>query len=159
MIFYLLYCTCTVPIIQYCYLSYSVEGGALAGKQVVLFSYGSGLASAMYSIRVTTDLERLAKVMKSVSDIPKRLAGRQFVPPPEFEQTMKLREETHHRAPYSPVGNPADLFPGTYYLVSVDDKHRRVYNRFPLQEGALDEAPPSLKSPLAQSVTLTNGKS
>ena len=25
-----------------------------------------------------------------------------------------------------------DLFPGTWYLVSVDDKHRRMYDRKPL---------------------------
>lgn len=131
----------------------------MAGKRVVLFSYGSGLASAMYSIRVTSNLQQLANVMKSVSDIPKRLASRRVVPPVEFEKTMKLREETHHLAPYSPVGNPTDLFPGTYYLVSVDDKHRRVYNRFPLHEGAFDQTPHRLKSPLAESVTLTNGKS
>lgn len=127
----------------------------MTGKRLVLFSYGSGLASAMYSIRVTSDLEKLSTITKTVSDVPKRLSSRKVVPPAEFERTMKLREETHHLAPYSPVSNPADLFPGTYYLASVDDKHRRVYNRFPLNE--VGQTPPNLKSPLAQTVALANG--
>lgn len=30
-------------------------------------------------------------------------------------------------APYTPVGVTSDLFPGTWYLTAVDDKHRRQY--------------------------------
>ncbi|KAL1439426.1 hypothetical protein MTO96_010243 [Rhipicephalus appendiculatus] len=45
---------------------------------------------------------------------------------------MKLREETHHQAPYTPVGPLEDLFPGTWYLASVDSMHRRHYQRLPL---------------------------
>ena len=35
-------------------------------------------------------------------------------------------------APYTPVGDTSDLFPGTWYLTEVDDKHRRKYSRTPL---------------------------
>lgn len=31
-------------------------------------------------------------------------------------------------APYSPVGDVSVLFPGTWYLTQVDDKHRRQYS-------------------------------
>lgn len=31
-------------------------------------------------------------------------------------------------APYSPVGSIDVLFPGTWYLTAVDDKHRRTYD-------------------------------
>jgi len=30
-------------------------------------------------------------------------------------------------APYTPVGDLSSLFPGTWYLASVDEKHRRKY--------------------------------
>ena len=103
----------------------------LANKRVVLFSYGSGLASAMYSIRVTSDTSPkspLASVSASCSDIVARLNGRRTVPPSDFEKTMKLRENTHHLAPYTPVGDPNDLWPQTCYLDRVDDKHRRFYS-------------------------------
>ena len=99
---------------------------------MVLFSYGSGLASAMYSLRVSADStpkSPLATLAEGCTDLLKRLKSRRTVPPAEFEKTMKLREETHHLAPYTPVGDLGDLWPGTYYLTGVDEKHRRVYAR------------------------------
>ena len=104
----------------------------LAGKRVVLFSYGSGLASAMYSLRVAADTSPespLSTMASGCADILKRLKSRTTVAPADFEMTMKLREETHHLAPYLPVGDLEGLWPGTYYLTSVDDKHRRMYVR------------------------------
>lgn len=114
---------------------------------MVLFSYGSGLASAMYSIRITTDSSPkspLVTVAASCTDIVTRLQSRKTVPPSEFEKTMKLREETHHRAPYQPVGELSDLSPDTYYLTAVDDKHRRSYARVETVEA---REPFLLKSP------------
>jgi hydroxymethylglutaryl-CoA synthase len=104
----------------------------LAGKRVILFSYGSGLASAMYSVRISTDStpkSPLETMAAGCTDILKRLKARTTVPPPEFEKTMRLRENTHHSAPYAPVGDLSTLWPGTYYLTAVDDKHRRSYAR------------------------------
>ena len=90
------------------------------------------------------------------------LAARKTIPPADFEATMKLREETHHLAPYKPVGDPAQLFPGTYYLTGVDEKHRRSYVRVPQVQASADEGKGQtgiqLKSPLAQAQqTLFNG--
>lgn len=123
---------------------------------MVLFSYGSGLASAMYSLRVSSDPSPhspLATVAAGSTDLLARLKARTTVSPPEFEKTMKLREETHHLAPYTPVGELDSLWPGTYYLTTVDDKHRRIYARLAsdvVANGA------SLKSP-AREVLGTNG--
>lgn len=117
--------------------SYSKKPEEVAGKRVVLFSYGSGLASAMYSLRVSSDAtpgSPLSSLMESLSSIPARLKARKTVSPPDFEQTMLLREKTHHSAPYIPVGDRKELFPGTYYLASVDEKHRRTYERLPPAE-------------------------
>ena len=104
----------------------------MSGKRLLLFSYGSGLASAMYSIQVTSDCgphSPLSSLMTNVSDIPQRLASRTVIEPAQFEAIMKLRQDTHHNAPYSPKGQAAGLFPGTFYLTAVDDKHRRSYSR------------------------------
>ena len=120
-----------------------------------MFSYGSGLASSMYSLRVL-DSPQLSKLTQQLLDIPKTLAARRTVPPADFERTMKLREETHHLAPYKPVDDPAQLLPGTYYITNVDDKHRRSYVRVPPQPSTGTKMS-ELKSPLAQS--LTNGAS
>ena len=104
----------------------------VSGKRLVCFSYGSGLAAAMFSVRVASDCgpkSALASLMANINDIPTRLSSRTIVPPAQFEEIMKLREETHHKAPYVPQGKATDLFPGTFYLTAVDDKHRRAYSQ------------------------------
>lgn len=66
---------------------------------MVLFSYGSGLASSMYSLRVSGDAtpgSRLELLVASLSDVGSRLDSRRQVEPAKFEEIMKLREETHH---------------------------------------------------------------
>ena len=82
--------------------------------------------------------------MAGLSDIPARLKSRCVMPPAEFEKVMKLREETHHSAPYTPQRDTAELFPGTYYLANVDAKHRRTYARVPPEDKTLA----CLRSPL-----------
>ena len=69
--------------------------------------------------------------------------------PAEFEKTMKLREDTHHMAPYTPLGSLDQLWPGTYYLTAVDDKHRRLYARL---DGDILANGTSLKSPAREHV-------
>ncbi|XP_009472354.1 PREDICTED: hydroxymethylglutaryl-CoA synthase, cytoplasmic-like [Nipponia nippon] len=52
---------------------------------------------------------------------------------------MKIRQETHHLANYIPQCSVDDLFEGTWYLVRVDEKHRRTYARRPLMgDGPLE---------------------
>ena len=71
----------------------------LAGNRVVLFSYGSGLASSMYSLRASTDLSPdspLRRLQASLADLEHRLDSRKKVDPADFEKALKLREETHH---------------------------------------------------------------
>lgn len=107
----------------------------LAGQRVGLFSYGSGSAATLYSIRVTQDHtpgSALDKLVCSLSDMRQRLDSRRKVSPAVFSENMKLREETHHLANYRPRGSADDLFPGTWYLTRVDEKHRREYARRPL---------------------------
>ena len=128
----------------------------LMGKRVVLFSYGSGLASSMYSLRISSDTSPgspLLSLFAGVQDIPTRLSSRQTVTPADFESTMKLREETHHKSSYSPVGGVANLFPGTYYLENVDEKYRRTYSRLPSKPFEVEQR---LLPPIRQ--VLSNGQ-
>ncbi|XP_013077525.2 hydroxymethylglutaryl-CoA synthase 1-like [Biomphalaria glabrata] len=104
----------------------------IAGKRVVLFSYGSGLASSMFSMKFTDNKSAggaLERLVNSLSDLKLRLDSRQCVVPEDFDRNMKLREQTHHLAPYNPVGSTSVLFPGTWYLTEVDNMHRRKYER------------------------------
>nr|XP_006820910.1 PREDICTED: hydroxymethylglutaryl-CoA synthase, cytoplasmic-like [Saccoglossus kowalevskii] len=107
----------------------------IAGKRVGLFSYGSGLASSMYSIKFSEDTapgSKLSKLSEVLSDVTVRLDSRKKTTPKIFADTMKLRQDTHHLANYTPVGCIDDLFPGTWYLTHVDEMHRRQYLCTPL---------------------------
>ncbi|XP_033737044.1 hydroxymethylglutaryl-CoA synthase 1-like isoform X2 [Pecten maximus] len=111
-------------------VSHTIE--QLAGQRIVLFSYGSGLAASMFSLRITEDTSQasgLPTLYSCLSDVKSRLEIRQKSSPEEFDRIMKLREDTHNKAPYVPVGPIDTLFPGTWYLTGIDGMHRRSYDR------------------------------
>ncbi|KAK6165638.1 hypothetical protein SNE40_022528 [Patella caerulea] len=112
----------------------STTPNELKGKRVILFSYGSGLAATMFSVKVSENVtpdSALLRLFDSLNDLKYRLESRTKVDPSIFDGIMKLREQTHHLAPYRPVGSIQDLFPGTWYLTEVDSMHRRKYDRVP----------------------------
>jgi len=102
-----------------------IPDATLVGKRIVLFSYGSGLASTMFSLVVKSSIQPLVKQL----DYKNRLSARRKTTPDEFSKTLKLREERGEAAGYKPTGSLDDLYAGTYYLVEIDDKHRRTYAR------------------------------
>ena len=104
----------------------------LADTRVLLFSYGSGLASSMFSMKFTDDQTpggALDRMLVSLADLRQRLDGRHKVSPSEFDDNQKLREQTHQLAPYTPVGCLDKLCPGTWYLAEIDSQRRRKYRR------------------------------
>uniref|UniRef100_A0A8C0FDR9 Hydroxymethylglutaryl-CoA synthase n=1 Tax=Bubo bubo TaxID=30461 RepID=A0A8C0FDR9_BUBBB len=78
----------------------------LAGSRIGAFSYGSGLAASMFSLRVSQDA----------------------APGEPHGRGGPGGEGTDH----APHGSQADLFPGTWYLTRVDAKYRREYARKPV---------------------------
>ncbi|XP_017775267.1 PREDICTED: hydroxymethylglutaryl-CoA synthase 1 [Nicrophorus vespilloides] len=106
----------------------------LANNKVCLFSYGSGLASTMFSITIVKDYSPnspLHKLVSNLNHIKPMLEQRKCVSPEKFTSMLALREKNGHKAPYEPIGDLANLFPGTYYLTKVDEMHRRFYGRIP----------------------------
>ncbi|XP_070599475.1 hydroxymethylglutaryl-CoA synthase, cytoplasmic isoform X1 [Erythrolamprus reginae] len=107
----------------------------LAGQRIGVFSYGSGFAATLYSIKVSQDAtpgSSLDKIIASLTDLKARLDSRKCISPEVFAENMMLREKTHHLANYIPQGSVDDLFEGTWYLVRVDEKHRRTYAHRPM---------------------------
>ncbi|PWA00751.1 hypothetical protein BB558_003180 [Smittium angustum] len=102
----------------------SIPSSQLLNKRIALFSYGSGCAASLYSFKVTGDLSDIAKNL----DLINRLNDRICVSPPDFENIMSLRQKTHNAVSYSPTGPIEELYPGTFYLESVDSMWRRKYN-------------------------------
>lgn len=105
-------------------LLYNVGSDALQGKRIGLFSYGSGLASSMFSCRVVADIKPILAVL----DVDNKLKSRKTTSPEDYEAALALRESAHLQKNFQPVGSIDNLLPGTYYLVGVDDKFKRSYN-------------------------------
>ena len=114
----------------------------LAGQNVLLFSYGSGLAATMYSISISTDATRgspLHRLISSISQIKDTLAKRIKITPEEFTKIMEHKEKTHHLAPRTPELKLERIQNGTFYLDKVDDQHRRTYKRKPLSAAQVSQ--------------------
>lgn len=102
---------------------------SLAGNKIAVFSYGSGLAASMYTITVTRDAAKLKALKDKISYVMPLLESREKVSPEDFTKLMEIREKNNHAAPYAPCGSTEALFPGTFYLNKIDEKHRRSYER------------------------------
>ncbi|KAJ3088128.1 Hydroxymethylglutaryl-CoA synthase, cytoplasmic, partial [Quaeritorhiza haematococci] len=97
-------------------------------KRAILFSYGSGLASSMFSLTILAPTTHIHTALALSS----RLSARTEIPPAEFERIMQLREKTHNARDYNPVSGVSEegMWEGTWYLERVDEKFRRTYGRF-----------------------------
>ncbi|KAK9868178.1 hypothetical protein WJX84_000880 [Apatococcus fuscideae] len=106
------------------------RGAGLEGKRIMLFAYGSGLASSAFTLRGRPShsgfsLQRLAGQV----DIGARLAARLEGSPAEFEKALQRLEARFGAHSFEPEASVADLLPGTFYLESIDDQYKRVYHR------------------------------
>lgn len=101
----------------------------LLGKRIALFSYGSGFASSFFTIKTTSDADKLSTITSNVKHLLPLLKKRVKVSPDDFTKVLEIHQKNHHKAPFEPTGSIDVLFPGTYYLKSIDDKHRRIYER------------------------------
>jgi len=95
----------------------------LSGKKIGVFSYGSGLASSLFSMKVVGDTSEMRKQL----DLQTRLDQRSIVAPEVYDEMCLLREKAHLKKDFKPVGSTETLLPGTYYLTEVDDMFRRKY--------------------------------
>jgi hydroxymethylglutaryl-CoA synthase len=110
----------------------SADGDAskLNGRHIGVFSYGSGLASTMYSISITSDVSKLQKLLDNLAYVKPTLEQRTKISPQEFTELMEERVHNSHRTSYEPSGAINRLFSGTYYLKFVDEMHRRTYEKW-----------------------------
>ncbi|KAL4906060.1 hypothetical protein BDW74DRAFT_151197 [Aspergillus multicolor] len=92
-------------------------------KRLGFFSYGSGLASSLFSAKVVGDVSYIVENL----NLHKRLDSRTVLTPKDYEAMCELREHAHLSKDFKPSGNPETLFPGTYYLTEIDGMFRRKY--------------------------------
>lgn len=123
----------------------SIEPSEFLGKRVSMFAYGSGIASSFFTIKVKGDTTRIRENL----DLVNRLASMKVVPCQEYVDALKvsircsrqrcsgtyvyvqLRESHHLKKDFTPSGSIDNIWPGGYYLETVDSKFRRKYGRAP----------------------------
>ncbi|KAG4930330.1 hypothetical protein AAZX31_17G128200 [Glycine max] len=108
----------------------------LDGKRVILFSYGSGLTSTMFSLLLREgqhpfSLSNIDKMM----DVAGKLKSRHEFPPEKFVETMKLMEHRYGGKEFVTSKDTSLLSPGTFYLTEVDSMYRRFYAKKTSENG------------------------
>ncbi|KAL1316567.1 hypothetical protein HN51_068746 [Arachis hypogaea] len=108
----------------------------LAGKRVILFSYGSGLTATMFSLQLRDaqhpfSLSNIAEVM----DVAGKLKSRHEFLPEKFVETLKLNEHRYGAKEYVTSKDTSLLSPGTFYLTEVDSMYRRFYAKKAIENG------------------------
>lgn len=106
----------------------TVEPQQLLGKRLSMFAFGSGCAASFFTLRVVGDTSEIREKM----DLIKRLESMKVVPCQEYVDALLLREKNHNAVNYTPEGSIEHVWPGTFYLESVDSKFRRKYARAPI---------------------------
>ncbi|KAJ5314668.1 Major facilitator superfamily domain general substrate transporter [Penicillium atrosanguineum] len=96
---------------------------SLINSRVGVFSFGSGLASTLFSLRVVGDVSGIAAKI----DLHARLASRDRVSSEFYDEMCRAREQAYQQKNYTPTGSIEALASGTYYLSHVDEKFRRSY--------------------------------
>lgn len=95
----------------------------LLGKRVGVFSYGSGLASTMFSLRIKSSPKAVVEKIR----LHERLKDRITVSPQEFVGACRLRERAHLQSNFVPSGDIEHMAPQTWYLDNIDSVFRRSY--------------------------------
>lgn len=110
----------------------SEEGAKLQDKRLLMFSYGSGLASTLFSLKVGSGpkVQAALESMAARADILNRLEDRTAVAPKEFNEWLEKREKLHTiEEAYKLEGSvdPKDFFKGAFYLAERDVDGKRKY--------------------------------
>ncbi|RDW72035.1 putative hydroxymethylglutaryl-synthase protein [Coleophoma crateriformis] len=101
----------------------NIDSAALQGKKIGVFSYGSGLASSLFSLKVVGSTDAIKKAI----NLQERLSARRVLSPQEYDDMCNLRKQAHLQKDYKPAGSSETIIKGTYFLESVDDMFRRKY--------------------------------
>ncbi|CAL9085008.1 hydroxymethylglutaryl-CoA synthase [Musa acuminata AAA Group] len=124
----------------------------LMGQRIVMFSYGSGLSSTMFSFKLQDgqhpfNISNIATVL----NVSEKLEKRHVISPENFVETLKLMEHRYGAKDFETSKDTSLLSPGTFYLVNVDSMYRRYYAKKGTEEAT------SAKSFSCKNSSLANG--
>ncbi|WOG87158.1 hypothetical protein DCAR_0206381 [Daucus carota subsp. sativus] len=100
----------------------------LNDKRVIMFSYGSGLSSTMFSLHLREGQHPFSlSNITNVMNVSEKLKSRNELPPEKFVEIMQLMEHRYGAKDFVTSKDCSLLSPGTYYLTEVDSMYRRFY--------------------------------
>jgi hydroxymethylglutaryl-CoA synthase len=114
---------------------------SLDGQRIVMFSYGSGLTSTMFSLKINHGQGAFSlSNIASVLDVTEKFQSRHEALPEKFVETLKLMEHRYGAKDFETSKDTSLLPPGTFYLTRVDSMYRRFYEQKPADETVGGEA-------------------
>ncbi|XP_009395343.3 hydroxymethylglutaryl-CoA synthase [Musa acuminata AAA Group] len=100
----------------------------LMGQRIVMFSYGSGLTSTMFSFKLHDGQHPFSlSNIASILNLSEKLKSRHVFSPEKFAETLKLMEHRYGAKDFETSKDTSLLSPGTFYLTKVDSMYRRCY--------------------------------
>ncbi|KAB8111376.1 hypothetical protein EE612_049013 [Oryza sativa] len=103
---------------------------SLDDQRIVMFSYGSGLTSTMFSLKLNNGQDPFSlSNIASVLNATEKLESRHMTLPEKFVETLKLMEHRYGAKDFETCKDTSLLPPGTFYLTRVDSMYRRFYER------------------------------
>ncbi|KAF7359815.1 3-hydroxy-3-methylglutaryl coenzyme A synthase [Mycena venus] len=108
----------------------TVPSTELKSKRASMYAFGGGCVGSFWTLRIRGDTSEIAEKM----DLLNRLKKMKVVSCQEFVDALALRKKHLHAVGFTPEGSVDNIWPGSYYLDSVDDKYRRKYLKAPLAQ-------------------------
>ncbi|KAJ6530647.1 hydroxymethylglutaryl-coenzyme A synthase N terminal-domain-containing protein [Mycena capillaripes] len=108
----------------------TVPSAKLKGARASMYAFGGGCAGSFWTLHIKGDTSEIEEKM----DLLNRLKNMRVVPCQEFVDALSLRKKNHNAVGFTPAGSVDNIWPGSYYLDSVDDKYRRKYLKAPLAQ-------------------------
>lgn len=102
------------------------EGQKMNGKRILLYSFGSGMAATMLSLKAT---ENFHGRIGNDEALLRQLNTRKVVPPQVYSEWMDIAQANWNRFGYTPTCDCADIAPFAYYLDKVHSDGRRIYRK------------------------------
>jgi len=116
------------------------KDGALLGKTINVYSYGSGAAATMFRLKV----KRMPGFMKNMHDV---LDKRNYMDASQFDSVMDEYAETYARFDWSARVRNGPQPGGCYYLKDCDKYGRRAYYQVKDVDGIWRLPPPYISTP------------
>jgi len=116
-------------------LMVETEPEKLLNQRILAFSYGSGLCSSMFHLRITSDNRRLCDFQRK-ANYNHRLQDRVEISPDAFNQILADKASYDEREEMKPKHSTVNLYPGTFYVLGRTAKGVFSYCMY---DGQLDK--------------------